>query len=90
VSRGVNFMSVRLKIILIGTIKGKDHKISLSLYYLCSRNKSIYRSVQKLLNQHKGRGVLDLKKYYICHDFVSTFNKLYWHKLFINETRAQV
>jgi hypothetical protein len=47
VSSGVSFMPFRLKIILIGKIKGKDHKICVILYYLCSRNIFIYRSVKK-------------------------------------------
>jgi len=38
VSSGVSFMPIRLKIILIGKIKGKGHKISVILYYLCNRN----------------------------------------------------
>lgn len=55
-------MPVGFKIILMERIKGKDHKINIILYYLCSRNIFTNRSVKKLLNQHKRRGVSDLKK----------------------------
>ena len=60
-SDGVNFMPIRLKIILMGNIKGKDNKISVVIHYLCSRNNFIDRSVKQLLNQHKRRGELDFK-----------------------------
>jgi hypothetical protein len=87
VSSGVRFMPFRLKIILIGKIKGKEHKIGVTLHYLCSRNIFIYRSVIKSLNQHRRRGVLDFKSLQFATNSSQHVNNLIGPKYSLTKQR---